>query len=156
MTESTTTSGQQLFNLTAPLLAAGREDHLRAACDGLTITVKVYASGGENGLHGHKGEDHSFIVLAGEATFSFGDGATAVLGPHEGVLIPRGTLYRFVSSSDDNLVMLRAGAPVSGPAWERVDADGNDFPGDSLANFHVEPVRLDGKFFAAGARDFGG
>ena len=41
MTESPTASSQQLFNLTAPLLAAGREDHLRASCDGLTITVKV-------------------------------------------------------------------------------------------------------------------
>ncbi len=49
-----------------------------ATAENLWISLKVYASGGENALHFHGGEEHAFIVLQGKATFTFGDGRTAV------------------------------------------------------------------------------
>jgi mannose-6-phosphate isomerase-like protein (cupin superfamily) len=144
-----------VFDLAAPLLAQGRSDTLCAASDALTITLKVYASGGENALHAHPGEDHAFVVLAGEATFEFGDGSTTVLGPNQGVLVPRGSYYRFQSTSADNLVMVRAGAPIEGPAALRVGADGADLPADSAANMHVAPVALEGRSFGPPPRGAG-
>ena len=56
----------QFFNLDSPLLAQGRFDNKIARTDLLTMIVKVYASGGENALHMHPYEDHSFIVLQGD------------------------------------------------------------------------------------------
>ena len=56
---------------------------------------QVYASGGENALHAHHGEDHAFIVLQGKATFTFGDGRTQVVSLHQGVMIPKGVEYKF-------------------------------------------------------------
>ena len=138
---------QTLFGLVAPLLSAGREDTPVASSDGLTLTVKVYASGGENALHAHPGEDHSFVVLAGSARFEFGDSTTADLGVYDGVLLPRGTFYKFQSTGAENLVMLRAGAPVDGPAWDRIAPDKKEMPADSEANKHVPAVRIPGKYF---------
>ena len=50
------------------------------------------------------------MILAGEATFTDADGAETVVGPHDGMLIPRGTEYRFESSGKENLVTPRVGA----------------------------------------------
>jgi mannose-6-phosphate isomerase-like protein (cupin superfamily) len=85
--------------------------------------IKVCASGGENALHSHGGEDHAFIVLQGKATLTFGDGRTSVVGQYEGVMIPKNGLYKFVADQAENLVMLRVGGGVrtaTGP--ERFDA----------------------------------
>ena len=78
----------QIFNLTTPYLRQGITSDERARSELLTVLVKVYASGGENRMHAHVHEDHSFIVLEGEATFHF-DGAdnTRVLKPYEGVML---------------------------------------------------------------------
>ena len=70
---------------------------------------KVYASGGENALHAHGGEDHAFIVLQGKATFTFGDGRTSVVGEYEGVMIPKNAQYKFEADESENLVLLRVG-----------------------------------------------
>ena len=86
----------------------------------MKITVKVYASGGENALHKHLNEDHSFIVLQGEATFHIGEEDTVkVLTKYEGVMLPRDVLYWFQSSAPENLVMLRVGAAEK---WGPTDA----------------------------------
>ncbi len=59
----------QIFSLKTPLLSAGRTNTPVAGTDLLKVRVKVYAEGGENGLHAHFDEDHSFIILQGQATF---------------------------------------------------------------------------------------
>jgi quercetin dioxygenase-like cupin family protein len=33
------------------------------------VVLKTYAADGENGLHAHPSEDHTFVVLQGEAPF---------------------------------------------------------------------------------------
>lgn len=75
-----------------PLLEQGTTYDPLATAENLWLLVKVYASGGENALHSHGGEDHSFIVLQGKATFTFGDGRTQLVGVHEGVMIPKDAL----------------------------------------------------------------
>jgi mannose-6-phosphate isomerase-like protein (cupin superfamily) len=110
----------------------------------------VYASGGENVLHFHPYEDHSFVVLAGEATFHIGeDDAVKVVSPYEGVMIPRGVSYWFQSSAAENLVMLRAGAAEQWPNDSRLGPDGRPLPGHSNENKHTEGVPIPGRFFGA-------
>ncbi len=138
------------FNLDSPLLAQGRFDNKVASTDLLKLIVKVYASGGENALHMHPYEDHSFIVLQGEATFHIGEqDDVRVLTKYEGVMLPRGTAYWFVSSASENLVMLRAGAAEKWPADGRAFPDGRPFSGKSAENKTVEMIPIPGEFFTA-------
>jgi quercetin dioxygenase-like cupin family protein len=93
--------------------------------DDLTARVKVYISGGENEMHSHPLEDHTFFVLAGQATFHIetDENATDVVA-NEAVLLPRGTRYWFTNTGDSNLVMLRVGSGQG--ARYRLDAAGNE------------------------------
>ena len=92
-----------------PLLEQGTTYDPLATAENLWVSVKVYASGGENALHSHGGEDHSFIVLQGKANFTFADGRTELVGVHQGVMIPRDVEYKFEADEAENLVMLRVG-----------------------------------------------
>jgi mannose-6-phosphate isomerase-like protein (cupin superfamily) len=96
------------FDLRPPYL--GLKDH-RAASELMTIKMKVYEHGGENRMHRHLGEDHSFVVLDGEATFHLGtDDDTRVLRKFDGILLERGAYYWFENSGDVDLVLFRVGA----------------------------------------------
>jgi mannose-6-phosphate isomerase-like protein (cupin superfamily) len=146
--DSTTTPQAHFFDLEAPLLAQGRFDQVVAATDLLKLRIKVYASGGENALHMHPREDHAFVVLQGEATFFIGsEEAVRVVGKYQGVMLPRGTLYRFECSSEENLVMLRTGAAEEWPENARAFSDGRPFPGSSVENHQVEMIPIPGQFF---------
>ncbi len=57
------------FKMRAQLLDQGRTNTALARTDNMWATLKVYASGGENGLHTHPHEDHTFIVLQGSARY---------------------------------------------------------------------------------------
>src|SRR3954470_376777 len=92
-----------------PLLQQGTIYDPLATAENLWVNIKVYASGGENALHAHGGEDHAFIVLQGKATFTFGDGQTSVVAKYEGVMIPKNALYKFEADQGENLVLLRMG-----------------------------------------------
>lgn len=94
-----------------PLLESGATMGLLGLAPMLWAHSKVYSSGGENALHSHEIEDHVFLVLQGRATFHFGDHSSAEAGAFEGVLVPRGTQYRFhANEAEGNLVMFRVGA----------------------------------------------
>src|ERR1700704_6509814 len=102
-----------LFSMrNTPLLQQGTIYDPLATAENLWVNLKVYASGGENALHSHAGEDHAFIILQGKAAFTFGDGRTAVVGQYEGVMIPKNGLYKFTADETENLVMLRVGGGV--------------------------------------------
>jgi mannose-6-phosphate isomerase-like protein (cupin superfamily) len=92
-----------------PLLEQGTTYDPLATAENLWVNIKVYASGGENALHSHGGEDHAFIVLQGKATFTFGDGCTSLVRKNEGVMIPKNVLYKFEADEAENLVLLRVG-----------------------------------------------
>ena len=148
-----------------PLLEQGTTYDPLATAENLWVNIKVYASGGENALHSHGGEDHAFIVLQGKATFTFGDGRTAVVGTYEGVMIPKNVLYKFEADSAENLVLLRMGAGARkveglsdltrfGTPKDIIEqttfADGSTKEGASIKNGETAKPRIyaRGKYFA--------
>jgi len=68
------------FKLQAQLPKQGRTDTPLAASDKMWVVLKTYAADGENGLHAHPNEDHTFVVLQGEATFYGPNGETRMIG----------------------------------------------------------------------------
>lgn len=150
-----------------PLLEQGTTYDPLSTAENLWLSMKVYASGGENALHSHGGEDHAFIVMQGKATFTFGDGRTQVVGVHEGVMIPKDVKYKFEADVAENLVLLRVGGGVRtvkgldnltpfGTPRDVVDqtkfGDGTKKIGDSPKNGETSKKRIyaKGKFFSPG------
>jgi mannose-6-phosphate isomerase-like protein (cupin superfamily) len=149
-----------------PLLEQGTTYDPLATAENLWVNLKVYASGGENALHSHGGEDHAFIVLQGKATFTFGDGRTSIVGQYEGVMIPKNVLYKFEADESENLVMLRVGGGARKDAAGLNDlspfgtpkdiiqktsfADGAVKQGDAVKNGETAKKRIyaKGKYFA--------
>lgn len=152
-----TESSAKIFDLRTPYLDQGRTTDVRARTDLMTVTVKVYAEGGENAMHCHPYEDHSFIVIEGQATFHLGsDGNARVANKYEGVMLPRGAFYWFESTGDGNLVMIRTGANAPKPPADacdlsqpvgRITPDGRPIPGDSRENKSVERIERPGPGF---------
>ena len=123
----------EVFSMRAlPLLSDGATTRPLLKSTSMSVTAKVYSSGGENDLHAHQDHDHAFFVLAGSATFVDGDGNIIDVGPLEGIMIPRGVEYKFQSTAAENLVLLR----MAGWAQKNLDlrnthvgADGNIYEG---------------------------
>lgn len=129
----------------AQLLSAGQTMRMLARAPQLWVHLKVYAAGGENGLHAHPEEDHAFFVLSGRARFVDELGTTTEVGPFEGMIVPRGALYAFTSTANENLIMLRIGAAAAEEGTDdsrelpsataiRVDEDGKVAPGTDERN----------------------
>jgi mannose-6-phosphate isomerase-like protein (cupin superfamily) len=138
----------QIFNLTTPYLLQGITSDERARSELLTVLIKVYASGGENRMHAHVHDDHSFIVLEGEATFHFdGEDNARVLKPFEGVMLPMGTYYRFESTGEGNLVMLRVGAAQPGSPKRAVYPEGGEKSRDQEPYARMERIEASGHQF---------
>ncbi len=138
-----------VFNVAGQLLAQGRTDTPLAATDDLSIRLKIYAEGGENELHAHPGEDHSFIVLRGQVRFYGPEEEETVLGPNQGIMLPRGNMYWFTAVEGEPLVMLRIGSPnyQKMPEVDRVDSDGEPMRGDSKKNKSVPLEFLKDQYF---------
>lgn len=134
----------EVFQVRTPLMKQGRLDTVLAKVPGFELRMKSYAQGGENALHAHVNEDHAFIVLQGKAEFHDQDEHTTVLGRNQGIMIPRGTFYWFISCGDEPLVMLRVG---SGSAIPRIAPDGHEIDGKSEENKTVEPIILEGSYY---------
>jgi len=84
------------FELKTPMLKQGTSHKNLAGTDLMGIALKIYTEGGENGLHTHPGEDHSFIILD--------------LKRGQGIMIPTGWYYWFKSSGGGPLVFLKLSA----------------------------------------------
>lgn len=137
------------FQLRTQLPAAGRSDLPMAATERMTVILKSYAEGGENEIHAHPHEDHVFVVLQGQASFHGPSDELKVANVYDGVVLPAGTFYRFVSSGDVPLVMLRVGCAEEGSdIFARIRLDGEPLPANSTANRQVTPVLSD-KWFPA-------
>ena len=135
----------QVFTVATALLKQGRTDYALAVTDRLQIVIKCYATGGENYLHAHTQEDHSFIVLQGQATFYGSKGKVATVGRNQGVLIPRGSYYSFESSAPEPLVLLRAGVPW--PGSKVIAEDGHPRQVDKRDMAFPDAVPLPGAFY---------
>ena len=140
------------FRLRTQLPAAGRSDLPIAATERMTVILKSYAEGGENEIHAHPHEDHVFVVLQGQASFHGPGGELKVASTYDGVVLPAGTFYRFVSSGAVPLVMLRVGCAEAGSdIFARIAIDGNALEANSTANRQVTPVLSNNWFPAATA-----
>ena len=160
---TTTASGLRPFTVRGlPLLSDGTITTPLAVADNVWVHAKVYSEGGENSLHCHPNEDHGFFVLQGRATFVDGEGNETVVGPFEGMLVPKGVLYRFESGGGENLVMLRFGGgqrtgtpedrgsdAFPGPMMVRLDTEGRPQAGDAPENRTASrpPVAVPGPGF---------
>ena len=140
----------QFFKLSAELLAEGRSNQIVADTGTMVVNLKVYASGGENGLHNHGDEDHFHLVMSGRACFYGPRGEEKILGPFEGVMLPAGCFYRFHAIGDAPLVLLRVAAKLGTPTpHRRYNVYGEPLPSGSKENGYANPVPL-GVFWGAG------
>jgi mannose-6-phosphate isomerase-like protein (cupin superfamily) len=142
-TENKTSPRVTTYSMKVPLLTSGRTNQVLAATATTEVRAKVYAEGGENALHTHLDEDHTFFVLDGQATFYGPDEQSTVVGRYEGILIPAGAFYRFQSTGDTNLVLLRFGADVPAPegaSAPRIGIDGSPLAGKDPRNKQVPPA----------------
>jgi mannose-6-phosphate isomerase-like protein (cupin superfamily) len=137
----------QVFSLKTPLLSDGRTNTSLAQTDLLKLRIKVYAEGGENGLHTHLDEDHAFVVLQGQATFHDQDDNTTIVNKYEGIMLPRGAYYWFQSTGDENLVLLRTGAGREPEGEFRVGTNGRPLTREE--NKHIDGTPIPGRFFGA-------
>lgn len=129
------------FELRAQLPSVGRSDLPIAASERLTVVLKTYAEGGENALHAHPNEDHVFVVLQGQASFYGPKDELKIVGAYGGVMLPHGSFYRFESTGDCPLVMLRVGCATPGSDFfARIRLDGEPLAADSTENRQVTPV----------------
>jgi mannose-6-phosphate isomerase-like protein (cupin superfamily) len=136
------------FEVNARLPSVGRADAPLAASENMTVVLKCYASGGENAMHAHVNEDHVFVVLQGAARFHGPHDEVRVVGALGGVMLPKGTYYRFEATGGEPLVMLRVGCVSEAGAdiHARLGIDGTPMAGDSKENKQVRPVMSDRYF----------
>ncbi|MCH8198560.1 MAG: cupin domain-containing protein [Chloroflexi bacterium] len=152
-TETKASPKTSTFSIKGPYLSAGRVNIDLARTDLLWLSLKINAEGGENAVHAHTAEDHSFIVLEGEVTFYDEHGEGKTLGAYEGIMIPKGAYYRYLNTGGRNLFLLRVGATRDAEAGQpsRRKPDGSPILGESAENHHVDGVPIPGKSFGKGA-----
>jgi mannose-6-phosphate isomerase-like protein (cupin superfamily) len=143
------------FSLKTPYMQQGRVTQLVAETENMWIHTKINAEGGENEIHSHLNEDHSFIVLEGEMSVFDEKGNELKVEKYQGVMIPKGAYYRYLNTGSGNLVVLRIGAgtkgqPQTGEAM-RVRPDGRPLLAESVENKTLPPIEMPGKFFAESA-----
>ena len=142
----------KFFSLKTPYMIQGRMTPVVAKTENLTIQVKVNAEGGENEIHTHLNEDHSFIVLEGQMSIFDETGHETKVKRYQGVMVPKGAYYHYLNTGEGNLVLLRVSALVAGrPAPgkpTRIDTEGAGFHNAGARNKSLPPIVMEGKFFA--------
>jgi mannose-6-phosphate isomerase-like protein (cupin superfamily) len=132
----------------------GRITQLVAETENMWIHTKINYEGGENEIHCHLDEDHSFIVLEGQMSVFDENGNEIKVEKHQGVMIPKGAYYRYLNTGSENLVVIRVGAGIKGKAQGgtdmRVRPDGKPLLANSSENKTVTPIE-DTRFFADSA-----
>lgn len=133
------------FRLKAQLPKLGRTNVPLAATKNMWVVLKTYAQDGENELHAHPNEDHTFVILQGQATFRGPNGEERTIGKHEGIMLPRGTFYWFKAVGEEPLVLLRIGCAASGQRDHRgrINVHGKPMAGDSKENKTVTRIMTD-------------
>ncbi len=144
----------QKFSLRTPYMKQGRVTQLVAETDNMWIHTKINYEGGENEIHTHLDEDHSFIVLEGQMSVFDEKGGEIKVEKYQGVMIPKGAYYRYLNTGSENLVVLRVGAGIKGQSQGgeemRVRPDGKPLIASSEENKTVAPIE-DTRFFADSA-----
>ena len=106
------------YSLKTPYMEQGRVTQLVAETDNMWIHTKINSEGGENAVHCHLDEDHSFVVLEGQMSVFDEKDNELTIEKYQGVMIPKGAYYRYLNTGDSNLVMLRIGCGIDRQAPE--------------------------------------
>lgn len=139
----------KVFTFLSDEIRAGKGDLILPGTEGLSGVIKRYEVGGENHLHCHHDQDHTFYVLQGQATFHLErDENVAVVDQGNAVLLPRMAYYWFESTGDSKLIMLRVSNSEDNHG--RLDPAGRPMPshsdfravGGEDARAHAEPTEL--------------
>lgn len=144
-----------VYSLKTPYMKQGRVTQLIAETANMWIHTKINAEGGENEIHCHLDEDHSFVVLEGQMSVFDEKGNEMSVKQYQGVMIPKGAYYRYLNTGSGNLVVLRIGAGIKGQPQGgeemRVRPDGRPLPSGSIENKTLPPIEMPEKFFAESA-----
>ncbi len=139
------------FKMRIELLDKGSKTNLLAETDNLRIQIRCYsAQGGENAMHTHHNQDHSFVVLQGEACFRFPDDGKMELGRNEGIMLPAGAYYCFQNSAAEPLVVMRITslAKDEGDPDVRLGLHGKQIESTSAENNRPRKIVVrEGEFF---------
>jgi quercetin dioxygenase-like cupin family protein len=109
-TENKTAVAAKVFTFLDDEIRAGTGDIILPGSEQLSGVVKRYEVGGENRMHTHPAEDHTFYILQGESTFHFEKDENAVVAKqYDAIFLPKGAGYWFESSGEEKLIILRAG-----------------------------------------------
>ena len=107
---TTNKTNAKVFEFINDEILAGKGDLVLPGSEELSGVIKRYVEGGENKLHNHPAEDHTFYILQGMADFRIeSDDNIFRAGKFEAVFLPKGTSYWFHSAGDEKLIMLRVG-----------------------------------------------
>jgi mannose-6-phosphate isomerase-like protein (cupin superfamily) len=152
--EPTEAPKAQKFSLKTPYMKQGRVTQLVAETENMWIHTKINYEGGENEIHCHLDEDHSFIVLEGQMSVFDEKGNEQKIEKYQGIMIPKGAYYRYLNTGSENLVVLRIGTGIKGKPQGgvemRVRPDGKPLVADSAENKTVPPIE-DTRYFADAA-----
>ena len=144
----------QVFSLRTPYMKQGRITQLVAETENMWIHTKINFEGGDNEIHTHLDEDHSFIVLEGRMSVFDENGNEQKIEKYQGIMIPKGAYYRYLNTGSENLVAIRVGAGVKGQKQGgtemRVRPDGKPLLANSAENKTVPPIE-DLRYFADSA-----
>ena len=139
------------FKLRAQLLDAGSESRILAETPNMQMKIRVYAAKeGENAMHAHHNQDHSFVVLQGDARFYGPRGEIWDLGRNEGIMLPEGCYYCFENFGEDPLVVMRIAThmPDKGDPNERLGIHQDQIQPHSPENRRPEKiVYREGEFY---------
>lgn len=112
------TPAPDIFKLRIQLLDEGSRSDMLTDTGNMKIKIRCYApQGGENAMHAHHNQDHSFIVLQGQARFFGPEGEIHDLTRNQGIMLPSGCYYCFENPGTEPLVVLRI---------ESITKDGGD------------------------------
>lgn len=135
------------FKIKTPCLTGGRSHTPLAQTEHANVGLNYYTPGRKNKLHTHPGEDHSFVVLDGQATFYDKEGNATVLDKGEGIMLPEGWYYWFQSTGEKPLALLRFSARKSRPKVVRIDAEGNKRTEEENDYVAVDGEPVEGKYW---------
>jgi mannose-6-phosphate isomerase-like protein (cupin superfamily) len=119
------TATPTLFRNEQVTLKRGKNVSILCRTDRLLAAIQTLEHGGENNLHSHAHLDGVWFVLAGNVRFyTTDDEVVAELGPHQGILIPRGYKYWFEAMGDEELQILQVEASdIPIPTMKEMAAD---------------------------------
>ena len=98
------------YQLKTPMITGGRSHIPLADTDLMSVGINYYSVGRKNKLHAHFGEDHTFVVLDGEATFYNKDHQPNTIKKGQAIMLPAGVYYYFENSGEIPLALLRVSA----------------------------------------------